>query len=484
MRTQGIPPVASTLSAREIPLCVDLDGTLTPVDTLEESLLSLAKAAPAALLMLVVWLVRGGKAAMKQEVAARSKYDVSLVPINHALLEWLIAEHATGRRLVLTTAADSSIANDMASRVGLFDQVLSSDGTTNLSAGAKQRMLVARFGERGFDYAGNAQVDEVIWRSARNAIVVGSSNQVKRARAVANVERVFPGVKGSPVVWLKALRVHQWAKNVLIFLPALLAHSILQPAVLIASASAFASFSLCASSIYLINDLLDLPADRHHPRKRSRPFAAGQLSARSGLITSFSLLTVALGIALFVGDRFLMVLAGYYALTWAYSLRLKRAAIVDVMTLAGLYTVRIIAGAAATATPVSFWLLAFSIFIFLSLGIVKRYTEILETPARGTIAGRGYSAKDLPLLLNLGVSAGYSTVIVVALYINSSDSALLYRHSKPLWMICPLLLYWLSRVWLLTTRGEMHDDPVVFAMRDRISLYVLGLLGLIALISI
>jgi 4-hydroxybenzoate polyprenyltransferase len=179
-----------------------------------------------------------------------------------------------------------------------------------------------------------------------------------------------------------------------------------------------------------------------------------------------------------------MVLAGYYALTWAYSLRLKRAAIVDVMTLAGLYTVRIIAGAAATATPVSFWLLAFSIFIFLSLGIVKRYTEILETPARGTIAGRGYSAKDLPLLLNLGVSAGYSTVIVVALYINSSDSALLYRHSKPLWMICPLLLYWLSRVWLLTTRGEMHDDPVVFAMRDRISLYVLGLLGLIALISI
>jgi 4-hydroxybenzoate polyprenyltransferase len=406
------------------------------------------------------------------------------VPFNQPLLDWLTAEHAAGRRLVLATAADASIANDMAARVGLFDQVLSSDGATNLSAGAKQRALVAQFGEHGFDYAGNARVDEKIWRSARNAIVVGSSAQVERAREVANVAQVFPTVRGGRFVWLKALRIHQWAKNLLIFLPALLAHSILQPGVLIESAAAFLAFSLCASSIYLINDLLDLHADRHHPRKRRRPFAAGVLSARGGLSVSFGLLAVAVGLALLVGYPFALVLAGYYGLTWAYSLRLKRAAIVDVMTLAGLYTLRIIAGAAATATPLSFWLLAFSIFIFLSLGIVKRYTEILEMSERGQITGRGYSAKDLPLLLNLGVSAGYCTVIVVALYINSRDSTLLYHHSKPLWLICPLLLYWLSRVWLLTTRGEMHDDPVVFALRDRISLYVLGLLGLIVLISI
>jgi 4-hydroxybenzoate polyprenyltransferase len=472
------------MTADDIPLCVDLDGTLTPVDTLEESLLSLAKATPSRLLMPILCLLRGGRAAMKREVAKHAKYDVSLVPFNQAFLDWLTAEHAAGRRLVLATAADSSIANAVAARVGLFDQVLSSDGTTNLSAGAKQRELVAQFGERGFDYAGNARVDEKIWRSARKAIVVGSPGQVKRARAVADVEHVFPAVRGSRFVWLKALRIHQWAKNLLVFLPALLAHSILKPGVLLDSATAFLSFSLCASSIYLINDLLDLPADRHHPRKRRRPFAAGQLSARAGLLASFGLLGVAIGLALFVGYEFSAVLAGYYALTWAYSLRLKRAAIVDVMTLAGLYTVRILAGAAATATPVSLWLLAFSIFIFLSLGIVKRYTEILEMAGGGKIAGRGYSEHDLPLLLNLGVSAGYCTVIVVALYINNRDATLLYHHSKPLWLICPLLLYWLSRVWLLTTRGEMHDDPVVFALRDRISLYVLGLLALIVLVSI
>jgi hypothetical protein len=324
------------MSEHDIPLCVDLDGTLTPIDTLEESLLSLAKAAPLALILLVFWLLRSGKAAMKREVAARAKYDVSLVPFNQSFLEWLTHEHACGRRLVLATAADSSIANDMAARVGLFDLVLSSDGTTNLSAGAKQRALVSQFGERGFDYAGNARVDEKIWRSARRAIVVGSPAQVKRAREVANVEHVFPKVTGNRFVWLKALRLHQWAKNLLIFLPALLAHSLLEPKIASEAAIAFVSFSLCASSIYLINDLLDLPADRHHPRKRRRPFAAGLLSARSGVLVSFGLLAVAIGLALFVGYRFALVLAGYYALTWAYSLRLKRAAIVDVMTLAGL----------------------------------------------------------------------------------------------------------------------------------------------------
>ena len=472
------------MSQQNIPLCVDLDGTLTPVDTLEESLLAFFKVAPSAPIWTVFWLLRGGKAALKRKVAERAKYDVSLVPLNQTLLQWLTLEHATGRRLVLATAADSSVANDMAARVGMFDLVLSSDGTTNLSAGAKQRALVSHFGERGFDYAGNARVDEKIWRSARNAIVVGSSAQVRRAQALAHVEQVFPRNSGNRLIWLKALRIHQWAKNLLVFLPPLLAHSLLQPKIAATAVTAFLSFSLCASSIYLINDLLDLPSDRQHPRKRRRPFAAGRLSARSGLLVSAALLAASLALALFVGYPFALVLAAYYALTWTYSLRLKRVAIVDVMTLAGLYTVRIIAGAAATATPLSFWMLAFSIFIFLSLGIVKRYTEVLEMAEPGKIAGRGYTSQDLPLLLNIGVAAAYCTVIVVALYINSTDSTLLYRHHKPLWLICPLLLYWMSRVWLLTTRGEMHDDPVVFALRDRLSLLVLAILGMIVLISI
>jgi 4-hydroxybenzoate polyprenyltransferase len=468
-----------------VPLCVDLDGTLTPVDTLHESVLSLVRHAPMAVFALPLWLLRG-KAKMKREVASRAKFDAMHVPLNPALLDWLKAERASGRRIVLATAADSNIAQQVASRVGLFDEVIASDGIANLSAETKRAALVERFGERGFDYVGNERADERVWRSARKAIVVGTNGQADRARRIADVDRVFPAMPAGPLVWLKAIRLHQWVKNALIFLPPMLAHKILDPAILLKSVLAFIAFGFCASSVYLINDLLDLSADRQHPRKRKRAFAAGTLSAQSGAAAAAALLAGSVLVSMLVGWRFAGVLLGYYILTWTYSLRLKRAAVVDVMTLAGLYTIRIIAGAAATAIPLSFWLLAFSVFIFLSLGFVKRYTELDDARKadKMTTHGRGYRATDLPLLMNLGVTAGYCTVVVMALYINSSDSQALYRHNKPLWLVCPLLLYWISRVWLLTTRGQMPDDPVVFALKDRISLLVLGLLGLIVLISI
>jgi 4-hydroxybenzoate polyprenyltransferase len=476
---------ADTTAGSLLPLCVDLDGTLTPVDTLHETLLALVRQAPAALLLLPLWL-RGGKARVKREVATRTRFDVTQLPLNVPLLEWLKAERARGRRLVLATAADSLVAEQIAARVGLFDEVIASDGKRNLSAGAKRAALIERFGERGFDYVGNEPADEPVWQASRKAIVVGSPRQIERARRIADVDRVFPAAAAGPMVWIKAMRLHQWVKNMLIFLPAVLAHKILVPAILLESAAAFIAFGLCASSVYLINDLLDLAADRHHPRKSRRAFASGALTARYGLAAAFALLCSGAALAGFVGWRFAAVLGGYYLLTWTYSLRLKRAALVDVMTLAGLYTIRIIAGAAATDIPLSFWLLAFSIFIFLSLGFVKRYTELDDARREGkqNSHGRGYRAADLPLLMNLGVTAGYCTVVVMALYINSADSQLLYRHNKPLWLVCPLLLYWISRVWLLTTRSQMHDDPVVFALRDRLSLLVLGLLGLIVLISI
>jgi 4-hydroxybenzoate polyprenyltransferase len=460
-----------------VPLCVNLDGTLTPVNTLHESLLSFARNAPQALILLPLWMCRG-RARLKRELAARAGLDVARLPLNTALLEWLKLQHARGRRLILVSAADSNVANEAAARAGVFDEVLSAD--------AIHGVLVERFGERGFDYAGHASADERIWSSARKAIVVGRPRRIERARRFAEVEQGFASAGFSLRVWLKAIRVHQWAKNGLIFLPALLAHKILQPPVLRESVIAFIAFSLCASSIYLINDLLDLPSDREHPRKRLRAFASGRLSARSGVVASLVLLGIAIYLALLVGQPFALVLLGYYLLTWAYSLRLKRAALVDVITLAGLYTVRIIAGAAATSIPLSFWLLAFSVFMFLSLGIVKRYAEISETPDTEAVRihGRGYGARDLPLLLNLGVASGFCTVVVMALYLNSSDSLLLYRHSKPLWLVCPLLLYWISRVWLLTARGQMHEDPVLFALRDRISVCVLAMLILIVLTAI
>jgi 4-hydroxybenzoate polyprenyltransferase len=469
-------PSAAGSPAPDVPLCVDLDGALSPVDTLHEGVLALARSAPWTLFRLPLWW-RRGRETVGREIAARVAVDASTLPLNAALVEWLSAERTAGRRLVLVTAAHPGIAYALGERLHLFDEIL---------AGNERTALVARFGERGFDYAGHGRTDAALWASARRAIVVGGDRQIARIQGLAQVEREFHSARPTLVSWIKAVRLHQWAKNALIFLPALCAHKIFQGHVLFASMVAFFSFSLCASSIYLVNDLLDLPSDRRHARKRHRQFAAGIVSARGGILASLLLLAISLGLAFLAGERFAAVLCSYYVLTWAYSLRLKRAALVDVMTLASLYTVRIIAGAAATQIALSFWLLAFSIFVFLSLAIVKRYTEISEAAALGNVSvhGRGYSTQDLPLLLNLGVAAGYCTVVVMALYINSMDALLLYHRTKPLWLVCPLLLYWISRIWMLTARGEMPDDPVVFALRDRISLCVLALVALIVIISI
>jgi 4-hydroxybenzoate polyprenyltransferase len=476
---------ATAMNDTAIPLCLDLDGTLTPVDTLHEGLLNLARTSPLSILALPGWLSQG-KAGFKRKISAHVNIDVPSLPFRPELLEWLKSERLNGRRLVLATAADRGTADAVARHLGLFDEVVASDGTVNLSGEAKRQALVQRFGEKGFDYAGNEACDAAVWKSSRRAIVVGSAALVNRARGVAEVERVFAAPSGGALAWLKAARLQQWVKNVLLFVPPLLAHKILQPTILIDSLLAFLAFGMCASSVYLANDLLDLVSDRQHPRKCQRPFAAGTLSARSGLLAGIPLLCASMLLAALINLTFCAVLAGYYVTTWAYSLRLKRTAIVDVMTLAGLYTIRIIAGAAATSVPLSFWLLAFSVFIFLSLGIVKRYTELNDVLQAGKTGsnGRGYRPGDLPLLLTLGTAAGYCTVVVMALYINSTDSQALYRHNQPLWLICPLLLYWISRVWLLTTRGQMHDDPIVFALRDRVSLLVLGLLGVIALVAI
>jgi 4-hydroxybenzoate polyprenyltransferase len=474
------------MSDAAIPLCVDLDGTLTPIDTLHESILSLRARAPTALLRLPVWLSRG-KANFKRQVASHASIDITRLPFRPELLEWLGAERAAGRRLVLVTAADQSIADGVAKHLGFFSEVIASDGVNNLAGEGKRRALLDRFGEKGFDYVGNDSKDEAVWKSSRLAIVVGSAALVDRARRICEVTRVFPVEKPPFSAWAKALRLHQWVKNILIFLPVVAAHRFLDPVVLSAAVRAFISFGLCASSVYIINDLFDLDADRNHPRKRTRPFATGILPASGGLVLSAFLITCAIALAITINWYFVGVLAGYYVLTWAYSVRLKRAALVDVMTLAGLYTVRIIAGSAATLIMPSFWLLAFSMFIFISLGCVKRYTELNDAkPVSMTEKqhGRGYWKSDLPLLLSLGTSSGYCTALVMALYLNSPESQSLYHHSKPLWLLCPLILYWISRVWLLTVRGQMHDDPVVFALRDRISMMVLVLGGITFLISI
>ncbi|WP_293396599.1 UbiA family prenyltransferase, partial [Nevskia sp.] len=468
-----------------LPLCVDLDGTLTPVDTLHEALLDLAKRSPGALLQLPRWLSRG-KAAFKREVAARSELDVATLPYRRDLLDWLRGQRDGGRRLVLATAAHHSIADAVAAHLGIFDEVIATGDGDNLHGDGKRRALVARYGERGYDYVGNEAADLAVWGSARSAIVVGNARLAARAFAVAEAGPVFAPKSASPKIWIKAMRLYQWVKNLLVFVPAVLAHRIGEPAVLFDSLLAFLAFGLAASSVYLVNDLLDLAADRQHRRKRLRPFASGRLSAKSGVIAAGLLLLCALAIALWTGAAFAAVLALYFGFTLAYSLWLKRSATIDVMTLAGLYTLRIISGGAAAEVSVTFWLLAFSMFLFLSLAMAKRYTELFEVARTGaaSAAGRGYQASDLPTLQSLGISAGYAAVVIMALYINSAESLLRYGDAHTLWLTCPLMLYWISRVWMLSARGRMTDDPIVFALTDRVSLGLFTVMGLCVLLAL
>ncbi len=465
------------MSAAEVPLCVECAGTLTPASVALENLMWLAKHAPGRLL---------ARPSLWRQLDARARIAVDLLPYRSDVLEWLQAERASGRRLVLLVDDALRTAERIAAHLGLFDEVLYVDAPAAAAVARKRELLLARFGERGFDYVTGDARAAPLWMNARQVITVGPQDLADQAARASILARSFVPAPGSVRNWLKAMRLHQWVKNSLVLLPALLAHEILQLPILIGTLLAFLAFSLCASSVYLFNDLLDLDADRRHSRKRRRPFAAGLLSVRSGLLVGMLLFLAAAALATGIGLRFAAVLAGYYVLTWAYSLRLKRIALLDVMVLASLYTLRIIAGAAATGVPLSFWLLAFSVFIFLSLGFVKRYAE-LEASARADKPGghsRGYSAADLPLIMNLGTASGYCAIVVIAVYINSSDSLALYRHHKILWLICPLMLFWISRIWLLTARGHMHDDPVVFALRDRISLMVVIGLGLIVLASI
>ena len=467
---------------RDIPLCVDLDGTLVRTDLLVESALSLLRRNPFYALRFGVWLLRG-KAALKREIAERSEVNVTLLPYEPRVVDWLRGD-AAQRRRVLCTASDRRLAAAVAAHIGGFDEVLASDGERNLAGANKAETLRARFGERGFDYAGNAAADLAVWRHARHAIVVNAPPALaQRAAQAAPVERIFERESASWRVWMTALRPHQWLKNLLVCLPLLAAHRLLDPGSALLSIAAFVSFSLCASGVYLLNDLLDLESDRSHPRKRLRPFAAGTLALTSGLIAAPLLTLAAFALALAIGPAFALVLLGYYLLTLAYSFALKRIAMLDTVVLAALYTVRIIAGTAAIHVPLSFWLLAFSMFLFLSLAMIKRYTELhtLLQFGRERADGRGYAVDDLGLIQSLGGASGYLAVLVLALYINSTASEALYRHQQVLWLLCPLLLYWISRIWLKTHRGLMHDDPVVFAATDRASQIVLALCAVVVL---
>jgi 4-hydroxybenzoate polyprenyltransferase len=438
-----------------VPLCVDLDGTLVRSNVLIESLVGALKQRPLLAFAVPFWLLRG-RAALKQELARRSAIDVARLPYDDKLLAELRRERLAGRPVYLATAADQSIAQRVADHLGIFDGVVASDGRQNLKGEAKARALAARFGEKGFDYVGNDRHDVPVWNRARQAIRVDRRPHPWRGLA-------------------RALRLHQWPKNLLVFVPLLTSHRIFERDAVVIGIQAFVAFSLTASAVYLANDLIDLEDDRRHPRKRARPVAAGEVPIETALALIPVLVIAASVVALQLTPDFVALLGAYVAANLLYSLGLKRVVLVDVFVLAGLYTVRILAGAAAAAVPLSHWLLAFSMFVFLSLAFAKRFVEVANVAARAEteVAGRGYLARDGALVGMLGTCAGYLSVLVFALYVTSREVVVLYRSPALLWFAVPVLLYWISRVWLLAHRGALHEDPVVFALRDPQS-YVAG----------
>jgi 4-hydroxybenzoate polyprenyltransferase len=501
-QTQSVPPQAAASIPAGVPLCVDLDGTLVKSDTLLDTVIVLARQHPRAVLSFPGWVAQG-KAAFKRKVTELAEIDVVHLPYNQPLLEYLRQQHAECREIYLATGADTMLAERVAAHLGIFNGVLASDGSTNLTGHNKLAAFQQRFPD-GFCYIGNAKPDVPLLTNCVHPMVANPHGRLSAGLRSAGIvpARTFQDAVVPWKAWLKAIRLHQWAKNVLIFLPVLLAH-VHAVGPMVAACLAFLSFGLAASATYIVNDLLDLEADRHHPRKRRRPFASGDLSPVAGIATVLVFLCCSLVLAVLIPTAvarlsphdalgspysFLEWLVFYAIATTAYSLRLKRAVLVDVIVLSGLYTIRILAGSAATGVPVSPWLAAFSIFFFLSLAFVKRFSELesmrqrLGTSGAALVKGRGYRVSDLEQLRSFGTASGYASVVVFALYIGNEVAKDLYAHHMRLWLLVPVLLLWLSRLWLQASRDELHEDPVIYAITDRRSL-LLGALVIAIVLS-
>ncbi len=455
-------------------LVVDLDGTLIYSDILYESILQLIISKPIYFFALPFWLLMG-KAFLKMKLAKHVRIDVTNLPFNFELINWLKAQKLNERKLILCTATYSSVADQIASHVGIFDDVLSSNGEVNLSGRDKANLLVQKYGEFKFDYVGNSYVDLRVWEKSACGIVVNASkNVLAKARLVTNVMYVFPK-RDSYTSYVKIFRLHQWVKNILIFVPIFAAHQTISDQMATELFLGFLSFGLCASSVYIGNDMLDLQNDRKHPRKYLRSFASGYVPLSTGFLFVPILMFSSFLIAFYLNKTFLLLLLGYFSLSSIYSFSLKRIVLVDCLILAILYTLRIVAGAILVSLSPSFWLLAFSVFFFLSLAFVKRFAELkiyLNNGNSKNLPGRGYFLDDTFLIQQMGVTSGYLSALVLALYINSENVINLYPAKEVIWCAVPLILLWISWIWLKANRGEMHDDPIVFAFKDKLSFFI------------
>jgi 4-hydroxybenzoate polyprenyltransferase len=483
---QELRPSAQGLTRDPTPLFVDLDGTLLKSDLLIESILLLVKRDSWNLFWMVPWFF-GGKAYFKDQIARRVEIDPSALPYHAEFLEHLRSEAAAGRRLVLATAANIKLAQAVADHLGIFESVLASDATTNLAGNRKLAAIVNASGGQAFDYAGNSVADLEIWPQARRSFLVNPDRGVEAAaQKVTTVGQVFQERPSGVLPYLKAMRVQQWLKNLLVLVPLLTAHEWFDVQPVFSALVAFLAFSLCASSTYLFNDLLDLSADRRHPRKYKRPLAAGDVPLVHGGALASVLFIVGLALAATLGLEFILLVSAYMCLTTLYSLYLKRIVLLDVLVLAGLYTLRVVAGAAAIDVSVSFWLLAFCVFLFTSLALLKRCSELDIATNRGlsVLQGRGYRASDGSLLRTMGLTSGFLVVLVLALFINTPEVAARYSRPEALWLMCPLMFYWIGYLWLKQERHEMVDDPLVFTITDPVTRTLAALLVVLFLAAV
>jgi 4-hydroxybenzoate polyprenyltransferase/phosphoserine phosphatase len=488
-QSRGVPMLdlkqSTESDSQLVPLVVDLDGTLIRSDLLIETLFAELGQRPAAMFDLLPNIL-AGKAAFKHRLAETAPLDVTSLPYDDMVLTLIRRARADGRLVYLASASNEKLVADVARHLDLFDGWFGSSETLNLKGAAKADLLVKTFGARQFDYVGDDTADLAVWEQARKSITIRAPAAVKRnLPAFSDHVEHLDAPQATPAEWMKLLRVHQWVKNALVFIPLLMAHQF-NGVALMHALLAFIAFSLCASSVYILNDLVDVQADRAHPTKRTRAFASGTVPITAGLLAVPGLWLASFAVASLTSLTFVLVLLTYFALTTAYSFVLKRKMLVDAFTLASLYTIRVIGGAAAVSVVLSHWLLAFSMFMFIALALIKRYVELAMLADRNlpNPANRNYQVNDLDIIAALAAASGYNAVVVLALYINSDAVVPLYRHSDLLWFICPLVLYWFSRVLLLAHRRLMHDDPIVFALKDRISLLTAGFVAVLVLAAI
>ncbi len=459
-------------------IAVDLDGTLIFTDTLHESILKLLKKNLLKFFCLPIYLLKG-RAYLKHQLSRLVKLDLETLPYNSQLIEWLKKEKKLGKSLILCTGANIQVANYIANHLQLFDEVIASDININNTGPQKRDFLNKKYGIGGYDYIGNSIEDIPVWAAANHAVLVNPNFLIqKKAKKASNVIKTFASHKQSFKDWFNVLRVHQQLKNLLLFVPIIASHQLDNSQNFFILINAFLSFGLCASALYIFNDLLDLDSDRRHPRKYIRPFASGNVKILYGVSIFPVLIFTSFILGFLIGFEFIFWLALYFLLTSLYTLKLKRIIFLDCLILASLYTLRIIAGAAAVDIFLSFWLLAFSIFIFLSLAFLKRYSELLMQYEAGSYFahGRGYSIDNLLIVRRIGIVSGALSVLVLMFYLQSEQAILLYMQPAIIWLAMPLLSAWIFWIWHQTLRGFMHEDPIIFAIKDRMSIIILFLL--------